>query len=559
MYKKYYKPFSLLVVGAALSLSSCIEETFPEDDSATSDKVQESATAVQALLSGIPTAMSQSYYVYGEQVHETDMGYPAYMIAQTELLSDICPGTSQTGYDWYSSYNIGSQSRSFGPTTYFAYLPWFTFYKFIKTTNDVIDVVDPETETSGEKLAAVGSAYAARAFNYYMLSVLYEPVACEYMDYGHVLGATTDETLSVIKVTEKTSPEEAKNNPRLTHREMMDFIYSDLETAEKCLLKSNQTDKTLPDLAATYAIMAKAYAWDEKYDKVAEYAQKAIEACGGTPMTQSEWLDKNSAFTKASSGWMWYLQYSAENMSNLANYVGWMSAEAQWGYGMLNYAAINRILYDQIGAGDFRKGAWLDPDRKVTLSYYGGSYDNLSVMGQEFIDDAPDYMAVKFRCKDGNYNDFTVGAASQVPVLRIEEMYLLKALAIGETNSAQAGVEELNRFVQTYRDANYRCKATDLANLEQAVITQLRIEFWGEGNAFPIAKRIGMDVINNYEGTNAPADTYKVNFRKGKPNWTFCIPSNEISVNPALDGHNNPDPSQSVKYPTPIGEFAEKY
>ena len=80
--------------------------------------------------------MVQWYLVYGEQVHETDMAYPQLMIAQTEMLGDMYPGGSESGYDWFRNYN--TFNGNVGENSYFAYLPWFTLYQFIKSTNDVI-------------------------------------------------------------------------------------------------------------------------------------------------------------------------------------------------------------------------------------------------------------------------------------------------------------------------------------------------------------------------------------------------------------------------------------
>ena len=166
--KKTVKIFSLIAM-SAFALTSCIEETFPEDSIATSDQIAASPSALEAALRGIPSQMAQGYLVYGDQVHETDMGYPAYMIAQTELLGDMYPGNSEnTGYDWYKAYNVVSYNMS--DNSYPSYLSWFTFYKFIKTANDIIATVgDPTAEglTDYQKGAA-GIARAYRAFNYYM-------------------------------------------------------------------------------------------------------------------------------------------------------------------------------------------------------------------------------------------------------------------------------------------------------------------------------------------------------------------------------------------------------
>ena len=118
--KKIYTVMALL---AMFALTSCIEETFPEEGAATAEQVGASAAALEGALNGIPAQMAQGYYVYGAQVHETDMAYPQFMIAQTEMLGDMYPLGTNSGYDWYRNYN--TIDRNFGETSYFAYLPWF--------------------------------------------------------------------------------------------------------------------------------------------------------------------------------------------------------------------------------------------------------------------------------------------------------------------------------------------------------------------------------------------------------------------------------------------------
>ena len=145
---------------SAFMLTSCIDETFPEDSVATSEQVGSSASALEASLRGVPSQMAQGYLVYGSQTHETDMAYPAYMIAQTEFLGDMYPGKSENaGYDWYYSYN--ATNHNMGDNSYPSYLSWFTFYKFIKSANDIISVVDVNDESLTDNIkGAAGVAYA---------------------------------------------------------------------------------------------------------------------------------------------------------------------------------------------------------------------------------------------------------------------------------------------------------------------------------------------------------------------------------------------------------------
>lgn len=537
MKRKIFKLLSVFT-GSALLLAGCIEETFPEGGTATSEQVGSSATAIEAAVNGIPSQMVEGYLIYGSQVNETDIAYPSYMLSQSEMLGDLTVVTQ--GYDWWNPYNTCLNMSENGERSY---ISWSTLYQFIKSANDVIGAVDISDESlSDEMRGLAGIAYACRAFDYYMLMVLFEPVDNIYTDCSSVLG------LTVPIVTEETTGEIAKNNPRVTHDEMVEFILSDLDTAEELLANYTPSSKNFPDLAVVYGVKAKVYLWDEDYANAAEYARMAINA-SGTPMTESEWLDATTAFNTATSGWMWYVTPTADNMGNLANFIGHIAGEADWGYSALSQPLILSSLYDEIADTDFRKFAFLDPDRST--------YDYESVRGDDWLAEQPDYFSLKFRCKSGDYQTYTVGAAADIPVMRVEEMYLIEAEAVGASQGVASGVALLNSFMQSYRQPDYNYTASDLRSFQLEVLKQMRIEFWGEGNAFPTAKRLKPDVIQNYEGTNVPSDNYKINCEGIKPNWNLVIPIDEVEANVALQNNNNPDPSGAIpSRPTPIGEFA---
>ena len=534
-----FKLFAAAAVSAPM-LTGCIEETFPEGGSATSEQIGASASSLAASVNGIPSQMVQGYLVYkGEQVNETDLAYPSLMLDQANLLGDLVP--VEYGYNWWWSY---AANYNMGPSTYYSYLPWFTCYQFIKSANDVIAAVDINAEgLTDEMKGYAGIAYANRAFDYYMLMVLYEPMENIYTDCSKVLG------LTVPIVTETTTNDIAQNNPRATRQELVDFILSDLDIAESCFENFTPSSKNFPSLPVVYGLKAKVYLWNEQYAEAADYARRAIDACGGQPMTEAEWLDPTTGFNTATSGWMWYLHPSPDNMGNLANFTGHIASEAGWGYSDLYEPMILSSLYDEIAYTDFRKQAFLDPDRSL--------FNYQSVRGQDWLDEKPDYLSLKFRCASGNTSDFTTGASVDIPIMRVEEMYFIEAEAIGASQGVAAGVAKLNSFMQGYRQPDYNFNTGDLRTFQLEVLKQMRIEFWGEGNAFPTAKRLKADVIQNYEGTNVPIEQYKINCKGGKPNWTLVIPQTEVDANVALQGNNNPDPTSAIPVrPTPIGEFA---
>ena len=542
MKKNIFKFLSALAVSTTV-LTSCIEETFPEDNTATSEQIGASASALEAAVNGLPAQMVQWYLVYGEQVHETDMGYPLFMIAQTEMLGDMYPLGDNSGYDWFSEYN--TFNRGSGESSYNAYLPWFTLYQFIKSANDIIAAVDLSDESLSDVMRGnAGIAYANRAFHYYMLMVLFEPKANIYTDCSSVLGLTAP------KITETTDNATAQNNPRLTHDEMMEFILSDLNTAEECLVNYTPSSGLFPSLAVVYGLKAKVYLWDEDYENAAKYARMAIDASGCSPITESQIDDPTTGFNTANQAWMWYLHYSAENMANLCNFTGHMSSEADWGYSSLAMPGIDRSLYDRMSDTDIRKRLFVNPAKR-------DYYDYKTVRDDDWLENTcRPYQALKFRCGGGDYMTYSVGAAVDVPIMRVEEMYLIEAEAIGMTQGVAAGVSALNNFVKSYRDPNYNFNTSDARTFQLEVMWQMRLEFWGEGQGFASAKRLQPDVIQNYEGTNAPSDVFKINCKGMKPNWNLVIPIFELNANVALQETNNPDPTATVTGPTPIGTLA---
>lgn len=530
--KNITKIFTLLAL-TGMAFASCIEETFPEEGSVTSEQVGASASALDASMSGIPSQMCQGYLIYGSQEHEADMAYPALKIMQTEMLGDMYPEGSNSGYDWYRNWNTGAASC--GPTGWVGWLPWRTQYMFIKSANDIIGTVDTESESCTDDMKGyAGMAYVCRAFAYYNLMTLYEPKDNIYTDCSKVLG------LTVPKVTEATTGEEAKNNPRLPHADMVAFINSDLDKAFEFLANFTPSTKLYPSLAVAYGVRAKVALWDENYDEAAKYARLAIETFGGTPVTRAQWLDLNSGFNTANQAWMWHVHYDAENMGNLCNWTGWMGAEADWGYSSLTYPSIDRSLYDRIGDNDFRKYTFIDPAKRDFYPYE-------SVRDDEWFDAAPDYLSLKFRCVGGNWETYSVGGVCDVPIMRIEEMYLIDAEATGVTEGVAAGVAKLNSFVQTYRDAEYSCTATALRDFQLECMWQKRIEFWGEGEGWADAKRLGAGSMQYYTGTNAPASVFYVNAKGIKPHWNFVIPDSEAQSNKAVLTTNNPDPTNKIE------------
>ena len=79
---------------------------------------------------------------------------------------------------------------------------------------------------------------------------------------------------------------------------------------------------------------------------------------------------------------------------------------------------------------------------------------------------------------------YTSTNANDIPLMRIEEMYLILAEAQAMGGNTSAGKTTLETFVKTYRDPEYTCTATSATGIQDAVWVQRRIELWGEGLSF---------------------------------------------------------------------------
>lgn len=535
---------------SVLALSSCIKETIPEGGTVTAKQLTESASALNASIAGIPAQFATAYPIFGSDNQlEPDCGLPQFHFEFCEIMGDIFVQGTNSGYDWFRRWNI---NQNMGANTWLAQVPWYTLFSFVKSANDVIGAIGADPETNEQK-AYSGMARAIRAMEYLMLMTMYEPVENPYTDVSDVLG------LTVPLIDENFDAANSNNNPRVSHEVLVKFIQNDLDLAQEYLADYAQTNKMFPTIAVVYGLKARLAMIEHNWKDAETFARKAIDLSKCTPVNQAQWEDPNTGFCDASANpnFMWYARYSVENMSNLCNWTGWAAAESDWGYGSLCYFGINKWMYDRLNDTDFRKHTWLDPDKSLYYPYQ-------SVRGKEWIEaeSTPKYTSLKFRCKGGNWEDYTIGGVTDMPIMRVEEMYFIEIEAKGMQDLA-AGEEALVSFMTKYRDSGYAYDATKNISrgkvqqgasyltpaqyvFAEEVLFQKRVEFWMEGMAtFADYKRIQPGSYQWYDGSNAPGLDAHLNCDYVKPNCNYVIPQNEIDANQAIK--NNPDPSGTVK------------
>ena len=545
----------LYIAASVLILAGCIKENFPQGSVQTQDQVSESESALHAVANAIPASMMTSNLLgwassnsYGDH---TDFGIGAIHLKTEFMLEDMVTSGGNPYYNRFYPYVLNrSQGERYIYCAYF----WQCYYKWIKMANDIISLVDPQT-AADDAVQILGQAYAYRAMCYLDLARLYEPKENSYTDISAIQG------LTVPIVTEMTTEEQAKDNPRASRESMYEFILSDLSKAETYL--SPSSGYTLPSIAAVYGLYARAYlemgywgdgAAADNFASAAEYARMAVDASGRTPLTQTQWEDPVNGFNNgaASNSWIWGLTTSSENTINIITYTAHISSEGTWGYAPLSQISASRRFYDAIPDSDFRKHSWLDPayiaDPGAGLPYVykfaGTDQDKMNFLeGTDANPPAVAYQNIKFRPYQGECSDYAVGNCADHPLMRVEEMLFIEMEAVAQNNLA-AAKELLENFMDMrIVDGSYACQADGLESFLQEMLFQKRVEFWGEGVLFFDYKRLGVGITRGYAGTNESA-IYALNSEGRSPQWNIVVTNGEFQYNSAIGtSTNNPDPS----------------
>lgn len=553
-------------------LSSCLDEEYPTNGM-TKPQVEGSTTALEALNMGVVAQMLNMGAGYGAA------GFAGQMVELDAMTGQIPPAA--TGYDYFS---IFSQGNYLGPT-YNCYDTWKLYTDIIKKSNMVLEAGSDIKKSTDAGAAYVGNALAYRALSYFNLAQLFEYQPTGYSTLDDEAKAKGVYGLTVPIITEKTTKDESYHNPRVPFYRMYRFILTDLNRADTLLSGNTRDDINQANTAVVYGLKARfwltlasrfdntpsdlnsisAHANDadcagydklgitsarECYENASKYARLA-EAQGYTPMSKDEWY---KGFNTSNSSWMFAVCINKDDMNadtnwSWKNYTSFMSAETEFGVGSYLYGStrqIDRQLYENINSADWRKNTWISPE-DAGKSESAAKYN--TILTPADFSKLSAYTGLKFKPRNNNKDDYTVGAAVSIPLMRVEEMYFIDAEATAHVSGLAAGKKLLEDFMNKYRCNTmaenakpYTSTSEDLWNLTNEIVCQKRIEFWGEGLIYFDYKRLKIGIRTNYDGTNHPK-VYRFNFANGyvAPRMNFCFTNSETQYNSSII--NNPDPS----------------
>ncbi|MBV8324726.1 RagB/SusD family nutrient uptake outer membrane protein [Chryseobacterium sp.] len=474
---------------SALVLTGCSKDYLDTDLESTNNEQQiaTSPTALQGLVNGVYTSL-HTYGLSESATHEA-FGHKAVLSAMDMMSNDMV----QTRGSWFASfYNYTGRIQSSVRTT----MIWNTYYQQIKAVNNVIASIE-KTGVTPQNKAIYGQALALRGYFHFMLARIFGPTYA-----GH---ASAD---SVPLYTEVTLVGKPRSTVEVVYKQIVD----DLTRSLGYLNGYKRENKEKVDLSIAQAFLAEVSLEMGDYAKAAEMAHKA--RLPYVQPTQEQWLD-GFYDLQASPDAMWGGIISESTTSFVASFFAHFDNTDPNGYagGLAFIKSIDKRLYEAMPATDYRKSAYQATNGAAP---YDGEDDHVYL---------PQYANIKFR-------DQSIGNGGDYIYMRASEMYYIEAEALARTgNEAQA--KAVLSEITTSRNSAYTVTASGAALINE-IILQKRIELWGEGCAWTDMKRLGVDLVRDYPGSNHVLLSGKLNIPAGDLRFTYQIPQAEILANPAV-------------------------
>ncbi|MBQ7856359.1 MAG: RagB/SusD family nutrient uptake outer membrane protein [Alistipes sp.] len=535
--KNILKYSFVLVFLSSVCTTSCIETFEPVGAAITRDQATSSDKSLEAMTGAISQYLANSNWASST--------HTAYGYASLCFLREVWGNDMAVTESIYDNYQLEAQNQSGSATQLHPQIVWLMYTKALSLANEIIRMYPDVDALTEAQSGYVGAAYAFRALVWLEMAQLYEFKPNKYTSKPSVEGYT------IPYLHENITEDSARFNPRLKKAEILEHIYESLDVAIELLPGFESTTKTLPTLPVAYGILARAKMYEGNYDEAEDAAYAALREGAYSELTEAQWTDIRTGFNNADSqqSWMLCTRLSSESslikLSPIINFSSWMCSETTFGYGGCVGAGAVRLcdadLYSKIADTDFRKKSWKPTsDVSITVPYIPASgTSQTDYPGPSYL---PELANVKFRPGGANPNDYITGAATDFPMMRMEEMKFI----IAECECRRGETTTLREIVKT-RNPQYSVNLSG-DQLLYEMFLQKRIEFWGEGVMFWDYKRCPeiLSIKRGYKGTNH-FEGARLNCDGLAPWFNLCINGYEADENKALSETNNPDPSNTVE------------
>ncbi|MFT4156259.1 RagB/SusD family nutrient uptake outer membrane protein [Parafilimonas sp.] len=483
------KKLLYLISTIAILLSSCSKDFLKTDPHTYTEAVYwKSATDAEEGLAGAYSPLQGEEALGGEEW------------CGMEAFSDIGYLNDNSYTDFLSMAEFRATQNNEGDLSLNAYKE---YYQTIKRANDVLVNVPDISMDEDEKQRILGEANFLIGYCYFTLVrryggvPLYDP---ENVDASVSVRATEDETWAAIETALTAATEQLS----YTH------------------------DQGRPGLGAAYGLLAKVYAYEEKWDEAKTAAEVVINS--GEHDLYAVYSDLFSLDHENTTEHLWslgarYGTYPITPILYLPNNVWNGNHSESLGAGWRLVSATN-LFYDSYEDGDVRKKATV-AKRDVDTVTYNGYTDILQAPNN-----LSDVVCVKFMqpYEDG-YTDWTAGL--DVPALRYADVLLIDAEAIMNLNGGGPD----NRTVGVPAAAESFNKVRERAGLSAIASPtfndlmyerEMELAFEGGDRHFDLVRwGLAAEIYNSIsaEGTYKPARTFV-----SPKNDLLPYPQNEIDV-----------------------------
>lgn len=368
---------------------------------------------------------------------------------------------------------------------------WSYAYYTIARANNVINNLDDKVgvdATQQQVNNVKAEALFIRALCYFDLVITY----CQPYNYN----ATEDDKMGVplVLVTENGKPaRDSKEN-------VYNQIVADLLQAESIMaddyVRSGVTDKAAtPTKPAIQALLSRVYLYMNKWQEAANYATKVINNKKYELAPADAYAAMFSAATAPEGGEIIFEVYGSDKNEYWDNY-GWAhlpyitTTDDQGSHGDV---CATKDLYDLYSEGDVRKSMYKQHGNDYFPTKYSG----------------------KPKDSDPKYTN--------VPILRLSEMYLNRAEAIINGASVQGVTAESDlRKIATVRGASQTAAAT-----KQGVFDERRRELAFEGHITADYARCNKSMTRKDFDDSKNKDVAFPSYM-----WALPIPNRERTANP---------------------------
>jgi hypothetical protein len=377
-------------------------------------------------------------------------------------------------------------------TSNICYYNYLYFFSFISNANQILAQIDAAVGSDADKKAIKGQALAYRSWAYFMMIQLYgERFDKTKPNSGLGLPMRTEPTLGAT--------------PRVTVAEIYAQINKDIDESIT-LLGTARRDRSHININVAKGFKARIALAQQNWSVAAQMASEARQ--GISLMNSTQYLEGFNNYTNPE--WIWGYRQQEDQTTFFYSFFAYMSCNFNSTNIRTNPKAINSKLYNLITATDIRKQLW-DPTGTNTQFPIP-----LNPNGSRFP-----FMNRKFRVAN------TALSIGDVPLMRASEMFLIEAEAQAR-NGQDAPARQALFTLAKQRDPNYVISGNSGQALINEIMTQRRVELWGEGFRFYDLKRLNEPLDRT--GANHNASLIGVSqVPAGDITWQFLIPQSELN------------------------------